>query len=131
MGLIEGGVLLTSLLKADPKITGPLLIALLFFPDKIQSIIPIRIAPYLKSPGLIRTLGGIFTLGIARKINAILSFIVLNNWNGSAKFEKSKELVLISGGSGGIGSLIAKNFAGLGVKVVIVDLFPPKEVLCM
>lgn len=131
MGLIKGGLLLAplKLLKADPRVTGPLLLVLLFFPDRLQSILPTRIAPYLTSPALFRTLGGIFTFGIARKINTLLSSIVLNNWKGSAKFEKKEELVLISGGSGGIGSLIAKDFAGLGVKVVIVDLFPPKEAL--
>jgi len=37
--------------------------------------------------------------------------------------------VLISGGTSGIGKLMAEDFARRGVKVVILDLNPPKAAL--
>lgn len=53
--------------------------------------------------------------------------MALNNWTGKASFVKSQEIVLITGGASGIGELMARGFAAKGVKVVVLDLGPPKE----
>lgn len=65
--------------------------------------------------------------GILRVINRKLSQLVLNNWKGHAKFVKSQELVLITGASSGIGEIIARDFSSNGVKVVAIDVNPPKN----
>lgn len=114
---------------SDPKLTAPLLVAILYYPEKLRSIVPARLFPYLVSNTFIRALKVALGLGIAGTVNTQLSKYYLNNGKGAAKFVKSQELVLISGGSSGIGKLMAEHFARLGVKVVIVDLVPPKETL--
>lgn len=117
------------LILNDARVSGPLLVALVFFPEKLKSIVPARLFLYLTSTTFIRTLAAFFSLGIARKVNSALSSAQLNNWKGSAKFGREDELVLISGGSSGIGLLVAERFAELGVEVVIVDLNPPRKAL--
>lgn len=115
------------LLVSDPKLVAPLLVAILYYPEKLRSIIPARLFRYITSPGFVRTLKIILGLGIAGSLNSQLSRYQLNNGKGAAKFVKSQELVLISGGSSGIGKMMAEDFAKLGVKVIVVDLNPPKE----
>ena len=62
-------------------------------------------------------------------MNGKLSQWSANNWKKDAKFVKSQELILISGGTSGIGKLMAEEFARRGVKVIILDLNPPKAAL--
>ena len=64
-------------------------------------------------------------LGLARYINGFLGQMAQNNWT-RAKFNWSKELVLITGGSDGFGKLLTLMFAEKGVKVVIFDIQKPK-----
>lgn len=68
-------------------------------------------------------------LGVLRVVNNKLSEYVVNNWKSNAKFVKSQEIVLISGGCSGIGLLMATEFAKTGTKVVVMDLSPPKSTL--
>ena len=117
------------LVTSDPRVTGPLLLAILYYPEKLKSIVPARLFPYLTSTAFVRALRIFLGFAIIRKINSRLSQYQLNNGKGSAKFVKSQEVVLISGGSSGIGKLMAEGFAKIGVKVVTVDLNPPKEAL--
>jgi all-trans-retinol dehydrogenase (NAD+) len=117
------------LLMSDPRITGPVLLALLYYPSKVAQIVPARLLPYLTSPSFIRALKVCLGWSVLSRLNTKLSDIQVNNWKGSAKFVPSQELVLISGGSSGIGRLMALGFAERGVKVVIVDLNAPRESL--
>lgn len=110
----------------NPKLTGALLVALLYYPHKLKSIIPTRIQPYITSPAFIRALKGLLVFGILRGANNKLSQLVLNNWKKNAKFITSQEIVLITGGSSGIGEMMARDFSAKGVKVVVMDLNPPK-----
>lgn len=49
-----------------------------------------------------------------------------NSWK-SKKWEAEKEIVVVTGGSSGIGDLVARGFAERGVRVVILDLNEGKE----
>lgn len=120
---------MASILAAlfDPKITGALLVALMYYPYKVQSVIPMKVRPYITSPAFTKALKTLLVFGILRGINNRLSQFVLNNCKGNAKFIKSRELVLITGGSSGIGEIMARNFSSKGVKVVVMDLNPPKN----
>lgn len=110
----------------DSKVTGALLVALLYYPHKLRGILPTNIQPHITSPAAVRTLKILFVFGILKRLNNKLSQLVLNNWKGNAKFTKSQELVLITGGSSGMGELVARDFSSQGVKVVVMDLNPPK-----
>jgi len=120
-------VKLVTGLVADPRVAGPLLIAILYYPEKLQSILPSALYPYITSTAFVRTLKFFLGLNILGRINAKLSDWALNNWKGHSKFVKSQEVVLITGGSSGIGELVAREFATLGVKVIIADLNPSKN----
>ncbi|MCJ1399234.1 hypothetical protein MMC11_002436 [Xylographa trunciseda] len=63
-------------------------------------------------------------LGIARWVNGFLSRGSLNNWT-SDRWDWDKELIVITGGSDGIGKLLVQLFAGLNAKILILDVQKP------
>ena len=124
--------LLTAPLKLalfDPRITAPLLVALLYYPEKLYQLLPDALHPLIASSALIKTLEICLCLGIVGGVNKKLSQWTANNWKKDAKFVKDEELVLISGGCSGIGQLMAEDFAKRGFKVVVLDLNKPKTAL--
>ena len=116
-------------LAKSPWVTGPLLLAILYQPEKLQSIVSESLYLFITSPAFIRTLKIFLGISIVSKLNRKLSQLSANNWKSDAKFIKSQELVLITGGSSGIGELMARDFSKAGVKVVILDVNPPKSSL--
>ncbi|XMA10066.1 hypothetical protein WAI453_002857 [Rhynchosporium graminicola] len=111
----------------DPRATAALLVAAVCYPEKIRSIFPVYFHSCISSPGFIRTLKTLLGLGIVRAINRKLSQYGSNNWKSDDTFIKSQEVVLITGGSSGIGELMAYDFAKRGVKVIVMDLRQPKN----
>ncbi|KAG0649589.1 Dehydrogenase RED2 [Hyphodiscus hymeniophilus] len=114
------------LVIADPRATGTLLLAVLYFPDKLRSLLPERVYEVVTSPRFVRALKAFLGLGVARTVNNKLSQYVVNNWKSNAKFIKSQEVVLITGGCSGIGLGMVEAFSRMGTKVVVMDLSPPK-----
>ena len=114
----------------DPKTTASLYVALAYYPSQVESILPVRLHPLLRqlasSSNLLTALKVLFGIGALRAANNKLSSLVVNNWKSNAKFVKSQELVLITGGCSGIGEMMAVEFARKGVKVVVLDLKPSK-----
>ncbi|EUC40279.1 hypothetical protein COCMIDRAFT_109230 [Bipolaris oryzae ATCC 44560] len=70
-------------------------------------------------------LGGI---GLLYLINNSLNNYALGN-SSRIQWDWCKEIVLITGGSSGLGELVARKLAKRSVKVVVVDLRPPKTPL--
>lgn len=62
-------------------------------------------------------------LGILRWINNFLSGAAVNNWN-SSEYDWKKEIVVITGGSDGIGKLVALLLQERGAKVAVLDVQP-------
>lgn len=114
---------------SDPRATGALLLAILYYPEKLRSILPDKIYPVVTSERFISGLKVLLGLGVLRAVNNKLSQCVLNNWKNNAKFVKSQEVVLVTGGCSGIGMLMATEFAKMGTKVAVMDLAPPKATL--
>ncbi|KAI4269721.1 MAG: hypothetical protein L6R38_007366 [Xanthoria sp. 2 TBL-2021] len=71
----------------------------------------------------LRRLKVLVYLGILRWFNNLLSAAALNNWNRS-KHEWDKEIVVITGGSDGMGKLLALLLQEKGAKVAILDVQP-------
>lgn len=65
----------------------------------------------------------LFGLGFTLRVNRFLSARALNN-GVTAKFDWKKEIVVVTGASGGIGAEAAKMIAARGTKVVVVDVIP-------
>jgi all-trans-retinol dehydrogenase (NAD+) len=70
-------------------------------------------------------LGMLFGLGLIRKLNSFLSDRMLNNWNSDA-YDWTKEVVVVTGGSSGIGELVTQDLCRRGISVAIVDIVKPK-----
>lgn len=63
-----------------------------------------------------------------RKANGLLSQAVLNNFI-SDKYLWSQEVVVVTGGSGGLGDLLVRRLAAKGIKVISLDVMPPRTSL--
>jgi len=63
----------------------------------------------------------LFYLGLARWVSKALDAGAVNNWTRD-RYEWSEEVVLITGGAGGIGGEVVKLLAVKGVRVVVLDV---------
>ncbi|KUJ18682.1 NAD(P)-binding protein [Mollisia scopiformis] len=70
--------------------------------------------------GRVKTL---FYLGLARMVSGYFDRGVLDNWSADT-YDWDKEIVLITGGAGGIGGHVVKLLAEKGIKVVVLDVIP-------
>ncbi|KAF6791392.1 hypothetical protein CMUS01_16231 [Colletotrichum musicola] len=59
-----------------------------------------------------------------KKTNSLLSSAVLNNFTRD-RYDWRRELVLVTGGSGGLGDMLVRKLAKDCVKVVSIDVVPP------
>jgi hypothetical protein len=66
----------------------------------------------------------LFYLGLARWLSGWYSTRVVNNWQEDQYDWRGREIVLITGGSGGIGSHVVRFLSEKGVKVVVLDIQP-------
>lgn len=66
----------------------------------------------------------LFYLGIVRWLSSWYSRGVLNNWQDDRYDWNNREIVLITGGSGGIGGHVVKLLSEAGIKVVVLDIQP-------
>ena len=57
-------------------------------------------------------------------LNDWLSTKSRNNWVSDDTWDWKKELVVVTGGSGGIGAGVAQRLAALGSRVVVLDIIP-------
>lgn len=65
----------------------------------------------------------LLVFGLVRWVNNWFSRKVLNNWVDD-KYDWSKEIVVVTGGAGGIGGQIVQLLAERGIKVVVLDIQP-------
>ena len=65
----------------------------------------------------------LFYFGLLRWASGYFDQGVLDNWT-SGDFDWSKEIVLVTGGAGGIGGEVVKLLAERKIKVVVLDVIP-------
>jgi all-trans-retinol dehydrogenase (NAD+) len=65
----------------------------------------------------------IVILGLLRWANNILDWGSINNWKTDT-YAWNKEIVVVTGGSNGIGALVAEGLAKKGIRVVVLDYQP-------
>jgi hypothetical protein len=65
----------------------------------------------------------LFYFGLARWVSNYFDVKVLDNWT-SDTYDWDKEIVLITGGAGGIGGNVVKLLAEKGTKIVVLDVIP-------
>ncbi|BCR87976.1 uncharacterized protein ACHE_40540S [Aspergillus chevalieri] len=64
-------------------------------------------------------------LSVALWLNDFLTRGSRNNWVTDRTWDWSKELVVVTGGSSGIGGSIVQRLASDGVQIVVIDVIPP------
>jgi all-trans-retinol dehydrogenase (NAD+) len=112
-------------------ISAPLLIFLAKAPPALQS----KVLPQnLNRARIIKFLTWSVALGLGAQINSILTSWARANWIwGKGRGKEfgadgwGQELAVITGGSNGIGALVAKKLAARGIKVAILDIVEPTE----
>lgn len=118
----------------EPLFTGPLLLYTLRLipqiPDNLLPDILNRVTPYIDRSKATTILATLFGLGVLRKVNNWLSDQAANNFT-SDKYDWSKELVVVTGGSSGLGELVTKDLSRRGIRVVVIDIMKPKYELGM
>ena len=75
-------------------------------------------------------LRGLLYLAVARRASAWLSDRVRNNWVADGGYDWDREVVLVTGGAGGIGGAIVRMFEERGVTVVVLDVQPMSFAHC-
>ncbi|KAE9382209.1 putative oxidoreductase,short chain dehydrogenase [Stipitochalara longipes BDJ] len=113
----------------QPLFIGPILFAAYWVPTSVLSTSKWTLLksfkPLLQSTNVRNSLVALLSIGLLRKINKTLSRLVLNNFTRDKTWDWEKEVVLITGGSAGIGALMARMFGERGIKVVILDIVAP------
>ncbi|ROW18181.1 hypothetical protein VPNG_00139 [Cytospora leucostoma] len=66
----------------------------------------------------------LFCLGLVRWLSSWYSRGVMNNWQDDRYDWQSREIVLVTGGSAGIGGHVVRLLGEMGVRVVVLDIQP-------
>ena len=67
----------------------------------------------------------LFYLGVVRWISGYFSKKVINNWTDDEYDWQGREIVVVTGGSSGIGARVVVMLSELDIKVVILDIQAP------
>lgn len=111
----------------NPLLTIPLVAYIHFFTNNKVIITPGNgLLPYSVTtplPPLIYKSLWLAGTGLVLRINRSLSKKALNN-GVKARFDWDREIILVTGGSGGIGAVAAQKLAARGSTVVVLDVIP-------
>ncbi|OGM48815.1 short-chain dehydrogenases/reductase [Aspergillus bombycis] len=97
--------------------------------DKAQALfsqLPPNAQDYLSRPFVHKAIAFLTAIQSLRVVNRYLSQREQNNWVHARPWNASKELVLLTGGSSGIGKQIMQDLSKLKVKIIIFDIQEPK-----
>lgn len=113
------------LLSRNTLFTGTVLLALLYFPQRLQSLLPAAIQISIPSKVLI-WFKALSAVSFLRDLNYYLSDQVLNNWK-SDPWRHGEEIVLVTGGSSGMGEKMVVALSKSSRAVIVLDLQPSKS----
>ena len=74
------------------------------------------------------TLWVLLGVGVLRRINKLLSQASLNSYTRDS-YDWRREIVVVTGGSGGIGDVLVRKLAKHSINVISLDVMPPKTPL--
>lgn len=80
-----------------------------------------NIATYYK--GATKRLRQLLLFGLLLHVSEALDRLVANNWRND-KYDWGKEIVVVTGGSDGIGKIVVQLLAERGIKVCVLDIQP-------
>ncbi|KAL2811213.1 hypothetical protein BJX63DRAFT_289849 [Aspergillus granulosus] len=82
----------------------------------------------LQNPKVFQALKILASLAVLRRVNAFLNQRALNN-GVADRYDWNREVVVLTGGSNGIGRQVARLLGSKGIKVAILDIAPPQDTL--
>jgi short-subunit dehydrogenase len=111
-----------------PAATGALLFALTAAPTQYREPLLAHLTRYLSAGNVERLITGLkwlVSLGVVAKVNGWLSELAQNNFrlrSEQHRYDWDKEIAVITGATGGFGSLMSKDLASRGVTVMALDI---------
>jgi all-trans-retinol dehydrogenase (NAD+) len=78
-----------------------------------------------RRPNALKWLRIMVGVGIANRVKNFLDSGVGNNWTNDT-YNWNQEIVVVTGGSDGIGAMVVKFLAERGIKVAVLDIQEPK-----
>jgi hypothetical protein len=94
-----------------------------------STYVGVRVQGVLRSHTIRKGLAVLIALRLLKSLSNLLSWYAMNNWSSVKPWNPKEELVVITGGSSGIGYQIVDDLVKLRVKVVILDIQAPKTEL--
>ncbi|KAL4884478.1 hypothetical protein BJY04DRAFT_215444 [Aspergillus karnatakaensis] len=91
--------------------------------------LPPPLQAILSHPAFQTTLALVATIQALKSLNKYLTRQVQNHWTPPRPWDASQELILVTGGSSGIGHQIILDLSALGVRVIIFDIQDPPSPL--
>jgi short-subunit dehydrogenase len=87
--------------------------------------LPPQLQTLLANPTAQKAAGGLAALLLLRATNRFISRGALQNWTSNSRWNNDSELVLLTGGTSGIGKQVMEDLSASGVRVVILDINEP------
>jgi all-trans-retinol dehydrogenase (NAD+) len=115
-----------QLIFLQPLLTGSVLLALYQSHSLAAKWPALEILNEISSSRMLAGLSTLFLVGVLQKLNRLLSRLVLNNFNTDTTWNWPEEIVIVTGGCGGIGSMMVQRFADKNATVISLDITPPK-----
>jgi len=112
---------------APPALSGALLYALTASPDSVREPLLGLLKQYASDKVIAHSIFGLkalFGLGLVKEVHNFLQTWTQNNFSifQQAKWDWPNEIVLVTGGTGGFGTLMCQDFAKKGLTVIAVDV---------
>jgi all-trans-retinol dehydrogenase (NAD+) len=111
----------------EPLVVVPLLWGLHRYPDLSQAWLS-KTLPNASRDLVKSTLSVLLGLGFLRRVNKILSQASLNHYTRDL-YDWCREIVVITGGSGGLGDVLVRKLANRNIKVISLDIVPSSRPL--
>jgi FlaA1/EpsC-like NDP-sugar epimerase len=90
-----------------------------------------QVAQLAKLPTVKAGAAALVVLGLLPRLSSVLTRRKVNNYLADKTWNWNKEIVVVTGGSSGIGAELVTKLAKRGVKVIIVDMNEPQGKLGM
>jgi len=90
-----------------------------------------QVAQLAKLPAVKAVATALVALGLLPRLSSVLTRRKVNNYLADKTWNWKKEIVVVTGGSSGIGAELVTKLAKRGVKVIIVDMNEPRGKLGM
>ncbi|KAH7016411.1 uncharacterized protein B0I36DRAFT_298755 [Microdochium trichocladiopsis] len=97
-----------------------------FLPDQIAAAVP-SVAALTRSPKVQAGVAALAVLGTLSQLNEWLSRRKTNNFLTDKSWDWSKEIVVVTGGSSGIGATIVEKLQHRGIKIIVLDINKPSK----